>query len=123
MTEQEKLSLIIELISRQQKSLEENNQRFDQVIKQMPFDHLQQHDLLRLHLAHIPTPKDHGDDHEFTQSMKKHVSSIVDVIVKSIGVAIVTLIGLGAVAWVVKNNGLDQQFKRHPTEEVRPSGS
>lgn len=117
MTEPEKLTLIVELISRQTKVMEENNQRFDAVIKQMPFDHLQQHDLLRLHLAHIPTPKDHGDDHEFTQSMKKHVSSIVDVIVKSIGMAIVAVLLLGIGAWVMQNNGVS--IKTSQTEAHR----
>ncbi len=116
MTEQEKLSLIIELISRQQGSIDAHNDKVEQILSQMPFDHLQQHDLLRLHLAHIPAPKDHGDDHEFTQSMKKHVGTIVDVIVKSVGVAIVTILGLGIVAWMVKNNGIADHMQRHPQE-------
>lgn len=122
MTEQEKLSLIIDLISRQQKALDENNQRFDSVIKQMPFDHLQQHDLLRLHLAHIPGPKDHGDDHEFTQSLKKHVNTIIDVVVKAVGMAIVAILSLGLVAWVIQTSGVHMPTKYYP-QETRQSGN
>lgn len=114
MTEQEKLSLIVDLISRQTKIMEENNRKFDAVLNQMPFDHLAQHDLLREHLAHIPPPKDHGDDHEFTASMKKHVGSIVDVVVKSVGYAIVALLLLGVGAWVMENSGNAYHLKSTP---------
>lgn len=85
--------------------LEENRKASEAAHKltqeQLPFDHIAQHDLLRIHLTHSPDAKEHGEDHTFTNGMRRRTDGIVDVVVKSIGVAIVICMCAGAAAWVM----------------------
>lgn len=121
MSEEDKFSLIIKMLNEQTRMIEENRKCMEEGIKsinsQMPFDHLPQHDLLRLHLAHIPAPKDHGDHHEFTESWRRNMGLITEVIVKSVGYVLVAAMGLGVIAWVAQTNNIVVSQHGQPTTQ------
>lgn len=68
--------------------------------KQLPFDHLVQHDKLREFLTHSPEPKDHGDHHDFTEGVRSSLRTVVSGVLKGVGGIILIALVLGSWVWM-----------------------
>jgi len=122
MTEIERYEKVMAAIKENNEIITSQRAEFEnlvsRVIRALPEDHNEQHNKIRTHLAMSPEPKEHGEHHEFTQSLQKHFNSVIEVIVKSIGYVIVAALLLGAGAWVmnVTNGGSPKQSMSRQAE-------
>lgn len=99
-SEFERYNRLIDLIVEQHKKM-------DAFTALVPHDHIEQHEAIKNHLAQSPAPKEHGDHHSFVAGMQKHVGSVIDILVKTIGYSIAGAFALGVIVWVA-NVGIPQ---------------
>lgn len=73
------------------------------VDKQLPFDHVPQHDLLRTFLTHSPEAKVHNEDHAYTKSARERMGKLTGSIISALGPIIVAAFLIGAYTWMQNN--------------------
>lgn len=114
MSEEDKFNIILGMLKQQTGMIEDNrkasDENFKKMVDKMPFDHLAQHDLLRTHLAMSPDPKIHGDHHDFTDTLQKHMATIVSTFIKGIGVVLTAIFLLGIGVWVMERSSAVSQI-------------
>lgn len=70
------------------------------VTDMLPKDHAQQHIDFQRFLEHSPDPKEHGDHHDFTESVRSKIEHMIVAIFKALGGIIFIALAIGLYTWV-----------------------
>lgn len=69
-----------------------------ELLKMIPDNHKQKHRDLTEFMSHSPTPKEHGEDHQFVKSTQQRYTDFISALIKGLGaiIALSLLLGLGS---------------------------
>lgn len=67
-----------------------------ELAKRLPFDHNDQHDLLRIYLTHSPEPRVHSEDHTYIKNSRDRMGKLISSIISALGPIILAAFLLGA---------------------------